>query len=122
MPILDIEIVTAKDEAPGDGLASKLADAAAKVFETPDGRTWVRLRTLPRARYAENGGGPPKTVLPVFVSVLKSAPPYGDLRKTEAKNLAEAVAFALERPQENVHVLYEPATGGRIAFGGNLLA
>jgi len=121
MPILDIEMVTAEGEGPEDEKAAALADAAAKVLETPIGRTWVRLRALPRAQYAENGGGPADGVLPVFVSVLRSTPPYGEHRGAEAKKLAEAVGLALNRPAENVHVIYEPAARGRIAFGGNLL-
>ena len=121
MPILEIEMVTADGVPPEAGLAAALADALAKVLETAEGRTWVRLRTLPRGQYAENGGGPAEEVLPVFVSVLKSMPPYGVHRATEAKKLAEAVGLALYRPVENVHVAYEPAGRGRIAFGGNLL-
>jgi phenylpyruvate tautomerase PptA (4-oxalocrotonate tautomerase family) len=121
MPILEIEMVTADAAEPAEGQAAALAGACAKVFDSPEGRTWVRLRTLPRAHYAENGGGPPDGVQPVFVSVLKSSPPYGDHRQNEAKKLAEAVAFVLERPPENVHIVYEPAAKGRIAYGGNLL-
>jgi phenylpyruvate tautomerase PptA (4-oxalocrotonate tautomerase family) len=121
MPILEIEMITTDGAPPGEGKAAALAEAAAKVFESAKGRTWVRLSTLPLSQYAENGGGPAEGVLPVFVSVLKSAPPYGELRAAEAKKLAEAMALVLDRPVENVHVIFEPAAKGRIAFGGNLL-
>lgn len=122
MPILDVEIVTAAESAhaPGlpAGLAARLADVAGVVFGTPAGRTWVRLRRLDGADYAENGGGPEPGVLPVFVTVLQLDPPdAGDLA-TQVGALARAIADATDRPVEHVHVLYEPPARGRIAFGG----
>lgn len=75
MPILEVEIVVGPEEELAPGLAGRLADAAAAVFAIPPGRTWVRLRALPCDRYAEDGGGPPAGVRPVFVSILKARRP-----------------------------------------------
>jgi len=111
MPILDVELV---GEPPADGdLARRLADAAGVVLKTPPGKTWVRLRFL--SDYAENGGGPPAGIRPVFVSVLTA-----DASKDSAEALATAIAEACGRSAENVHILYEPPARGRIAFGGKL--
>ncbi len=121
MPILDVEIVGPLDGAIEDGLAARLADAAAAVLDPdrPQG-TWVRLHYLPIERYAENAGGPLEGTLPVFVSVLKAAPPQGDALDREVRALTEAVAEACDRQAEHVHVLYETPAAGRIAFGGEL--
>jgi phenylpyruvate tautomerase PptA (4-oxalocrotonate tautomerase family) len=51
MPILDVELVA--DRVP-PGIARSLADAAGAVFGSPPGRTWVRVRALAPAAYAEN--------------------------------------------------------------------
>ena len=115
MPILDVDIVGAADL----DLAQKIADAAGRVFHTPAGETWVRLRS-PEA-YAENGGTLPEGVRPVFVSVLKTQPPAGEALVLEVQALTDAVAHACGRPPENVHVIYEPPALGRIAFGGRLV-
>lgn len=72
MPIIEIEVVTAEGEALIPGLAQKLADAAGSILGTPPGSTWVKLRALPRAQYAENGAPVPEDVRPVFVTVLKA--------------------------------------------------
>jgi hypothetical protein len=117
MPILEVEVVGVP-EAPG-GLAGVLADEAARALASP-GRTWVRLRVLPEDRYAEDGGGPPAGVRPVFVRVLRAELPARETLESEALLLAEAVARACRRPVENVHVLYEPPARGRVAFGGKL--
>ena len=121
MPILDVEIVGPLDGAVEDGLAARLADAAAAVLDPdrPQG-TWVRLHRVSLDGYAENAGGPLEGTLPVFVSVLKAAPPQGDALDREARALTEAVAEACGRPAANVHLLYEPPAAGRIAFGGEL--
>ncbi len=121
MPILEVEIVGPLDDAIEDGLAARLADAAAAVLDPdrPQG-TWVRLRRLDLDGYAENVGGPLAGTLPVFVSVLQAAPPGGDALGREARALTEAVAGACGRSAEHVHLLYEPPAAGRIAFGGEL--
>lgn len=121
MPILEVEVVTGPDETAPPDLARRLADAAAEAMAQPPGRTWVRLRTLPAGLYAEDGGGPPAGVRPVFVSVLKARRPAADALAEEAARLAAALAAACGRPVENVHILYEPDAAGRIAFGGELV-
>ena len=121
MPILDVEIVVETGETIEAGLAPRLADAAGGVFGTPAGRTWIRLRTLPAAQYAESGGGPPTGVRPVFVAVLKSARPNGEALRDETLQLTEAIAAVCDRPTENVHVLWLPDASGRMAFGGRLV-
>lgn len=119
MPVLEVEITLPAGEEIEAGLAAKLADAAGEVFGTPRGRTWVRLRTLPLERYAENGAdGAPAGIRPVFVSVLLARLPDLPERKTMARKLAEATAAACGRPVENVHVLFQPEGVGRVAFGG----
>jgi phenylpyruvate tautomerase PptA (4-oxalocrotonate tautomerase family) len=121
MPILEVEIVQ-PDGVPMDpALAAGIADAAGEVFESAPMRTWVRLRALPLSQYAENGGGPPQGVAPVFVTVLKAALPPPDRRQEEVRHLTQRIAVVCRRPAENVHVLYSPDGAGRAAFGGRLV-
>lgn len=121
MPVLEIEAVTDDQRPLLDGLAACLADAAGKAMGSSPGQTWVRLRELPRAAYAESGGGMHPGVLPVFVRVLRADLPAPPELEREMASLAQAVASAFHRPVENVHVLYEPAARGRMGFGGELL-
>lgn len=117
MPILDVEIVVDTQPLP-EGLAHALADAAGRVFGSLPGQTWVRLRTLPRDQYAENGW--PGDTLPVFVTVRKARCPTGEALEREVRLLTTAIAGACGRPPGSVHLLYEPNLAGRIAFGGTL--
>ncbi len=116
MPILEVEIVGAPETS--DGLAARIAVAAGEALDKPGG-TWVRLRRLEPADYAESDGGPPAGVAPVFVRVLERAAP--DDLDARVERLTDAVAAACGRPAENVHVLYEPPAAGRMAFGGRLV-
>ncbi|MCB9526149.1 MAG: hypothetical protein H6702_22620 [Myxococcales bacterium] len=109
MPVLTVEWVGAP---PPDGLAQRLADAAGLALGTPPGRTWVRLRHLTPARYAENDVA--RAPEPVFVELLVRAP-------TDAPTvgrLTRALARACDRSPEQVHVLVLPAAAGRMFFGG----
>jgi phenylpyruvate tautomerase PptA (4-oxalocrotonate tautomerase family) len=121
MPLLEVEVVLKDGEVVDPRAAARIADAAASVFGAPPGNTWVRVRTLLSSAYAEDAGGPPDGVFPVFVSVLKAR--HGSLDETafEAKRLARAIAPILERPPENVHIVYEPDGAGRVSFGGRLV-
>jgi phenylpyruvate tautomerase PptA (4-oxalocrotonate tautomerase family) len=121
MPILDVEVVGPMPTSAARGLARRLADATGAVFRAPPTHTWVRLRRLAAADYAESGGGPPRGVRPVFVSVLLAHPPRGRARARQVSRLTDAVAEACRRPRENVHVLYRAPARGRAAFGGGLL-
>ncbi|MEM1413496.1 MAG: RidA family protein [Myxococcota bacterium] len=118
MPILDLTIVGPLDAARRERAAQRVADAAAAAFETGPGRCWARLRELDASDYAENGG--PTEARPVFVNVLRHDLPPPVERAALAATLARGVAEALGRPRENVHVLFEPAAAGRVAFGGAL--
>jgi phenylpyruvate tautomerase PptA (4-oxalocrotonate tautomerase family) len=120
MPILTIEI-TGIAGAHAPGLAARLADASAAVLGSAPGTTWVRLRWLDPGDYAENDGGPPPGMHPVFVSVIEAHPPEGAERERRAASLTIAIAEACGRPADNVHVIYEPPGAGRVAFGGRLV-
>ena len=120
MPILDVEIVLMPGESISPELASQLADAAGKALASRPRGTWVKVRGLDSTHYAENGGGCNVNLFPVFVSVLKSRIDAKSLRE-EANRLAESIAGICNRPKENVHIIYQPEAGGRVAFGGHLL-
>lgn len=120
MPILEIEIVVDEAETLRPTLASELADAVGEIFGSAEGQTWVRLRTLPISNYSENGGLP-DGVRPVFVTVLKAyVPEIGEMRE-EAARIAHEFGKLCQRPEANVHVIYQPDAIGRIAFGGRLV-
>jgi len=121
MPILDIELVVSDSSQglPAD-LTQSLADAAAQVFKAEPGKVWVKLRILPSAYYAENGGVP-QSVEPVFVTVLESRVPEGSALEDEIAQLTKAIAKVLNRPDTNVHIFYQPDGAGRVAFGGKLV-
>lgn len=121
MPILEVEIVGPVSDATRRDLARRIADAAGIALESRPGGTWVRVRFVPEADYAENDGGPEAGVWPVFLSVLLADPPTGAARAAQVRLLTAAIAGACARPPENVHVLYEPPARGRIAFGGKLV-
>jgi len=121
VPILEVEIVGEVGNAVHHDLARRIAEAAGAALTSRPGRTWVVVRHLPESSYAENGGGPPAGVLPVFVRLLLADPPAGLARSAQAAALTAAIAEACSRAPENVHVLYETAARGRIAFGGKLI-
>jgi len=122
MPILEVEIVIRSNETLRDGLAGELANCCGEIFGSRPGTTWVKLKTIARDNYAENGGGMPEAVLPVFVSVLKAGHPAPDALKLEADWLAHTVAQVCDRLPENVHIIYLPEGAGRVAFGGKIIA
>lgn len=119
MPILEIEIVGGLTIKHRKGLAQRLADGAAKIMSMPPGSTWVRLRRLDAADYAENGGLA-DPVLPVFVSLLRADPPTGEALDREVLEMSQMVGSLCERPVEQIHVRVEPAGRGRQAFGGKV--
>jgi phenylpyruvate tautomerase PptA (4-oxalocrotonate tautomerase family) len=120
MPVLHVLIVGSVDAELRVGLARRIADAAAPTLASRPGGTWVTVSHLESGSYAENeqteAGAPP-----VFVSVLHREPPQGDRRIAEVRALTRAVAGACGRPEERVHLVYEPAGRGRVAFGGELV-
>ena len=119
MPILTIEIVHRSDETLPWGLAQRLADAAGEALGAPPGRTWVKLQRISAADYAESGTA--NAITPVFVHVLLAQAPGQEQRQGFVERLTGAVAAACNRPAENVHIIFEPAAAGRVAFGGKLV-
>jgi len=118
MPLLEVEIVDHPDLSLPADAAQRVADAVGELLGAPPGRTWVRLRRIPREDYAENGGPLEPEIAPVFVRLLEADPPEGAVRAARSPELARALGGALRRPASCVHVLLEPAARGRIAFGG----
>lgn len=121
MPILDVEVVLRPGESLRPTLAADIANRAAEVFGSPPGRTWVKLHLIQANHYAEDG----QTAVgrhPVFVSVLKSQPPSPEIMPAEVEQLTHAIAEACARPADNVHLIYQPAAVGRVAFGGRLVS
>ena len=122
MPILDIELVQPDGALPpASALTQALADAAGRALGAAPGRTWVRLRTLPAAHYAESETAVSADELPVFATVLHAHVPQGDALAVEATALTQALAACLGRSSQRVHVQYAPAAAGRQAFGGVLV-
>ncbi|MEO8506171.1 MAG: hypothetical protein ABI593_00920 [Betaproteobacteria bacterium] len=121
MPIVDIEIVGGPDNAPPPSLAQAVADAAGPIFGTAPGGTWVRLRMLAAAHYAESAPAVAPDGWPVFVTVTRRELPDRGTLLVEIAALTEAIARILQRPPARVHVEYAPAAAGRIAFGGTLV-
>ena len=121
MPILDIEIVIldSAGQLPAN-LTQDLADASARIFGTPQGTVWVKVREILSSHYAEDHGTPPG-VFPVFVYVLKAKTQKGPALEEEIRGLTQAIAGVLQRPDTNVHIIYQPNGEGRVAFGGNLV-
>ena len=119
MPIVDIECV--RDAALPWPEAQPLADALGRVFASPPGRTWVRLRRLDALDYAENETPLGNAARPVFVTVLQAHPPEGDTLAAEVRAVTDAVAQVLGCEPERVHVQYSPPAAGRHAFGGRLV-
>ncbi len=120
MPIVDIEVLE-NDSQSLDARLQSVADRLGVLFDSDPAGTWVRLRYLSRAHYAENHVSVGEDVRATFVTILKARLPHVDALRAEAKQVAMAVADAFDRPQANVHVLYTPAAEGRIAFGGQLV-
>lgn len=121
MPIVDIEIVGGPDQPLPPSLAQAVADAAGPIFGTAPGGTWVKLRTLTAAHYAESALAVAPDERPVFVSVTRRALPGREALTAEIAALTEVIARLLQRPPACVHVEYAPAAAGRIAFGGTLV-
>jgi phenylpyruvate tautomerase PptA (4-oxalocrotonate tautomerase family) len=121
MPIVDVELVCSP-HAPASGVSARaLADALGAVFGSAPGHTWVRVRVLASADYAENGVDVAAAGLPAFVTVLHARPPAGAALAAEASAVTEAIARCIGRTPARVHVQYAPAGAGRQAFGGRLV-
>ena len=121
MPIVDVELVCKSKDELGSVSPRAIADAVGRVFGSPPGRTWVRLRFFDSVHYAENDVSISETELPVFVTVLHARPPIAAALTAEVSALTATVAKLTGRPAERVHVQYAPAAVGRQAFGGELV-
>lgn len=118
MPIVDVELVGEADVSAE--ATQRLADALGTALSSRSGGTWVRVRVLSPACYAENDGAP-DDVLPVFVTVLERKRPSGPALADRVAAVTRAVADATGRHPEHVHVLYDADAAGRLAFGGRLV-
>jgi phenylpyruvate tautomerase PptA (4-oxalocrotonate tautomerase family) len=121
MPIVDVELVVERSLTESSELSRALADALGAVLGSPQGQTWVRLRTLAKEGYAENGTTLNSEQLPVFVTVLLAHPPKGQKLKTQIGAVTNAVANCTKTPSHLVHVEYAPDAASRQALGGKLI-
>ncbi len=131
MPIFHIELLD-DETAPDPALPKKLADAFGELLAAPSGHVWVRVARCPRDAYAENGEGP--VPLWAFVRVILRAlppeiPPPGfktippeEALAGRAHSIARLVAEHTGRALDDVHVYFDAAAAGRIAFGGELVS
>ena len=121
MPLVTVELVVVEGGLVPRGLARAIADAVGRTLESPPGQTWVRVRTVGLDQYAENQTALDPAQLPVFVTLLQREVREGAALAAEAQAVTRAVAIAVGRPAECVHVEFAPAAAGRQAFGGKLV-
>ncbi len=119
MPILFVDLVVRPGERAPASAATVLADAAGQMYGSGPGDTWVLVREIPASGYAENDS-PEGVYFPAFVHVVRMQLPDTLVLIAEAARLAEIAGRALNRPTDNVHIIFEPSGGGRVAFGGRL--
>jgi phenylpyruvate tautomerase PptA (4-oxalocrotonate tautomerase family) len=118
MPIITVEIVADPRRPQRPDAAQALADAIGGCLASAPGHCWVRIRSLGRDDYAENGVPRDQAASPVFVTVLQhSATPDPET----AAALTRTIAAALDRAPDCVHVEFAAAAAGRVAFGGTLV-
>lgn len=120
MPIVEVEIVGVTD-AEAAACAQPIADALGVVFGSGRAATWVKMRGLPAACFAENDEAAPPGRDAVFVTVLKRTVPEPAVLAMEVARVCDVVSTACGRPRERVHVLYAPPAAGRLAFGGRVV-
>ena len=126
MPIVTIEtlsddLLSDEDALPTPDQLQDLANALGELFGSLPSGTWVRARQQQRAYYAENDVEISRDLRPVIVEVLKSDLEPAKNLAIEAAAVCALVAQILGRRTENVHVVYQPAARGRVAFGGKLV-
>ncbi|MFZ9683577.1 MAG: tautomerase family protein [Cephaloticoccus sp.] len=120
MPLIEIEIIGPSRSVPAP-LTRQLADALGEALGTSPASTWVRLRTLPASRYAENGTARPLGRKAIFVTITHRQLPTRAQLKREASEVSRIVSTLCNRPADLVHIIYQPPGAGRIAFGGRLI-
>jgi len=122
MPILNIQVVKPESQPAYPATRIQLlADELGEILKSGPANTWVRLEYLDSGQYAENCGKPDSEDWPVFVEIIKYSLPDEESLSTESKLVTKAVAETLDRPEFNVHVIYQPEGRGRVAFGGKLV-
>jgi len=119
MPILTIDAVEDPQEPLPADLARAIAEAASEVLGTPRARTWVCLRRIPSADYAENGVA--QAPAPLLVELRLREPPEGPKRARMVLELTRAIASAARRDPDRVHLFVQAAAKGHQAFGGQLI-
>src|SRR6266511_470301 len=97
MPIVAVEVVTGADEPMAQNIAQSLADAIGGALKSPPGQTWVRVRSIARDQYAENGVSLDPAELPVFVTILKRQALQRAEFEREVAALASAIAQTVGR-------------------------
>lgn len=122
MPIVTIECVvnTGEEKYPPE-VIRRLADNLGRMLGSNPAGTWVKMRYLDRMQYAENESEVDSAVRPTFVEILKHSLADQNSLAAEAVLIASSVSEVLNRPRENVHIIYMPGGAGRVAFGGNLV-
>jgi phenylpyruvate tautomerase PptA (4-oxalocrotonate tautomerase family) len=121
MPIVDIEIVLRANESIREEVVSELANELGEIFHSSPGETWIKIHPLSADQYAENGGTP-DGIYPIFVTVMKSKLASFEETQKEVAKITGAVAQICGRPSDNIHVIYQPAGRGRVAFGGKIIS
>jgi phenylpyruvate tautomerase PptA (4-oxalocrotonate tautomerase family) len=121
MPLVDVAIVLRPQESLRATLARELADRIGEVLGSSPGSTWVTVRAIGTDQYAENLTESTAEVRPVFVTIRKSQLPPRDMLQREVSALTPAIARVCGRPEQHVHIIYQPDGAGRVAFGGALV-
>ena len=121
MPIVDIEIVLRTNEIIREEVVSELANELGEIFHSSPGETWIKIHPLLADQYAENGGTL-DGIYPIFITVMKSKLSSFEEMQEEVANITGAVAQICGRPSDNIHVIYQPAGKGRVAFGGKIVS
>lgn len=122
MPIIQLDLVMRAGENPPDKRTLQaLADEMGQVLGAPAGETWVFLRPLSDDAYVENDMAVPPDIRPAIAHVLQYQRPSESTLARMARGLAGAMARHLNRPEANMHLVFEPDGRGRVAFGGRLV-
>jgi phenylpyruvate tautomerase PptA (4-oxalocrotonate tautomerase family) len=121
MPIVDIEIVLRANESIREEVVSELANELGEIFHSSPGETWIKIHPLSADQYAENGGTP-YGIYPIFVTVMKSKLSSFEEMQMEVARITGSIAQICGRPSDNIHVIYQPAGRGRVAFGGKIVS
>jgi phenylpyruvate tautomerase PptA (4-oxalocrotonate tautomerase family) len=122
MPIITIECVVsaAENKYPAE-IIRRLADELGRLLGSKPAGAWLKMRYLDDMQYAENESDVDPAVRPTFVEVLKHSLGNQESLAAESRKIASTVSETLDRPRENVHVIFLPEGAGRVAFGGELV-